>query len=183
MTDDSEALAAQVEALAAQVENLRREVARYQAIVAAWDARLEREGIGGTLMLRLEVKRLQEQLEKALLKHQLAPPPAPWWVVDPAEGQKMLADLREWVDGFARRHYPDYITKLPHCWANHPEAIWELSTLQVEWERIYGDPDNRDLQGALIWLDRWFPGAISRLAAAIRCDEGGCRMAPPRWQS
>ena len=77
MTDDSEALAAQVEALAAQVEDLRRVVARYQAIVTAWDARLEREGIGGTLMLRLEVKQLREQLARALLKHQLAPPPAP----------------------------------------------------------------------------------------------------------
>ncbi|HMD25156.1 MAG TPA: hypothetical protein VKH61_13730 [Streptosporangiaceae bacterium] len=148
----------------------------------AWDARLEREGIGGTLMLRLEVKQLREELARALLKHQLAPPPAPWWGVGQAEGKKMLAELCKWVDEFARRHYPDYITRLPRCWANHPEAIWELSTLQAEWERICGDPDNRDLQRALIWLDRWLPGTISRLAAAIRCDESGCRMAPPSWQ-
>ena len=41
MTDDSEALAAQVEALAAQVAELRGIVERYRAIVDAWDARLE----------------------------------------------------------------------------------------------------------------------------------------------
>ena len=44
-----------VAVLAAQVEDLRGLVARYQAIVTAWDARLETEGIGGTMPLRLEV--------------------------------------------------------------------------------------------------------------------------------
>ena len=176
MTDDGEALTA----LAQQVEDLRRVVAKYQGIVAAWDARLEREGIGGTLMLRLEVKQLQRRLDEALDKHKLAPPPAPWWCVGTAEGKKMLAELCEWVDEFFRRHYPDYITKLPGCWVNHPEAVWELSTLQAEWERIYGNPDNRDLAGALWWHERWLPGVLARLAAAIKCDESGCRMVRPR---
>ena len=116
MTDDGEALAA----LAAQVEDLRGVVAKYQGIVAAWDARLEREGIGGTLMLRLEVKQLQRRLDEALDKHKLAPPPAPWWCVGTAEGKKMLAELCEWVDEFFRRHYPDYIAKLPGCWVEPP---------------------------------------------------------------
>ena len=52
-------------ALAQQIEDLRTRVAKYQAIVTAWDARVEREGIGGTLMLRLELKQLKEQLDKA----------------------------------------------------------------------------------------------------------------------
>ena len=84
------------------------------------------------------------------------------------------------MDEFFRRHYPDYITKLPGCWVNHPEAVWELSTLQAEWERIYGNPDNRDLAGALWWHERWLPGVLARLAAAIKCDESGCRMVRPR---
>jgi hypothetical protein len=170
---DAEALAE----LAARVEDLRGIVVRYQAIVTAWDARLETEGIGGTLMLRLEIKRLTEQLTEALDKKKLAPPPAPWWCVDAAEGQKMLAGLRRWVEGFARIHYPAYLARLPACWANHPEAVWELSTLRAEWERVYGDEDNRDLAGALWWHERWLPGVITRLEKAITCDLAGCRRA------
>ena len=92
----------------------------------------------------------------------------------------MLAELRGWVEEFARRHYPGYMTRLPSCWANHPEAVWELSTLSAEWERVYGDPDNRDLPGALMWHDKWFPGVLARLAASIKCDQGGCRTLRPR---
>ena len=92
----------------------------------------------------------------------------------------MLAELRGWVEEFARRHYPGYMTRLPTCWANHPEAVWELSTLSAEWERVYGDPDNKDLQGALMWHDRWLPGVLARLAVSIKCDQAGCRMLRPR---
>ena len=178
MTDDSEALDGA--ALARQVAELRGVVEHYQAIVTAWDARLEAEGIGGTMVLLLEVKRLRERLDEALAKRQLEPPPAPWWRVDEAKGKAMLAELCEWVEEFARRHYPGYMTRLPGCWANHPEAVWELSTLSAEWERVYGDPDNRDLQGALMWHDKWFPGVLARLAASIKCDQAGCRMMRPR---
>jgi hypothetical protein len=161
--------------LAQQVAELHSIVERYQAIVTAWDARLEREGIGGTLMLRLEVKRLAQRLDGALDKRRLAPPPAPWWCVSEAEGRKLLAELRSWVDEFARKHYPAYLARVPACWANHPEAVWELSTLRAEWERVYGDEDNRDLAGALWWHERWLPGTIGRLEKAITCDQAGCR--------
>jgi len=88
----------------------------------------------------------------------------------------LLAALHEWVETFLRRHYPGYLARLPRCWANHPEAVWELSTVGAEWERIYADEDNRDLAGALAWHDRYLPDVISRLAAAIKCDETGCRL-------
>ena len=87
----------------------------------------------------------------------------------------MLAELRHWVEDFARKHYPAYLARLPECWPNHPEAIWELSTLRAEHERIYGDEDNRDLAGALWWYERWLPGVIARLEKAIGCDPGVCR--------
>ena len=74
------------------------------------------------------------------------------------------------------------MARLPQCWPNHPEAVWELSTLRAEWRRVYDDPKARDLQGALVWHDKWFPDVLSRLAAAIRCDATGCQMTrpPPR---
>jgi hypothetical protein len=163
--------------LVAQLEELRGIVARYQAIVTSWDARLETEGIGGTLMLRLEVKKLARRLDEALDKRQLAPPPAPWWCVEADQGHRMLDELRGWVEEFARKHYPASLARIPPCWANHPEAVWELSTLRAEWERVYGDEDNRDLAGALWWHERWLPGVITRLEKAITCDLAGCRRA------
>jgi hypothetical protein len=169
-----------VAALAAQIGELRGELAEFRRVFAQWNAKLETEGIGGTMMLLLEVKRLRECLDEALDKRKLAPPPAPWWCVDEAEGRAMLAELREWVETFLRRHYPGYAARLPRCWASHPEAVWELSTLRAEWERVYAAEDNRDLQGALTWHDRWFPGVLARLAASVKCDESGCRMARPR---
>ena len=169
MTADGDALAA----LAQQMEDLRGELAAFQA---QWDAKLKAEGIGGTMTLLLEVKRLRERLDRAVAKRQLEPPPAPWWCVGADEGKAMLAELSEWVEAFLRRHYPGYAARLPRCWASHPEAVWELSTLRAEWQRIYGDQDNRDLQGALTWHDKWFPGVLARLAASVKCDESGCRM-------
>jgi len=168
--------------LAAQLEELRGQLARCQALVTTWDARLEAEGIGGTMMLRLELKQMRERLDDALAKHKLAPPPAPWWVTGAAEGRAMLTELRGWVDTFLRPHYPGYAARLPRCWPAHGEAVWELSTLRAEWERVYADPDNRDLQGALTWHDKWLPGVLSRLEAVIKCDESGCRTArsPPK---
>ena len=168
-----------VAALAAQLEELRGQLARSQGDIGHLRERLETEGIGGTMRLLLDLKQLREQLDDAVEKRRLKPPPAPWWCVGEAEGRAMLAELSEWVDGFARRHYPGYMTRLPRCWANHPEAVWELSTLRAEWQRIYDDEDNRDLQGALNWHDKLLPGVLARLEASIRCDEAGCLVRPP----
>ena len=165
-----------VAALAAQLEELRGQLARAQGDIGHLRERLEAES-GQTAMLRLQVKQSREQLEEAIEKRRLKPPPAPWWSVGRDEGQAMLAGLREWVETFLRPHYPDYLTRLPRCWANHGEAVWELSTLRAEWQRIYDDEDSRDLRGALNWHARLLPGVLDRLAAAIRCDEAGCRVA------
>jgi hypothetical protein len=163
--------------LAAQIKDLRDIVTRFRAVVVAWDSRLEREGVGATLMIRLEIKKLSRRLDEALAKNQLTPPPAPWWVVDEDQGQKMLGELRSWIEDHARRHYPAYLARLPACWLNHPEAVWELSTLKAEWDRVYGDKERRDLAGALWWHERWLPGVIARLEKAITCDLSGCRRA------
>lgn len=167
--------------LAAQLEELRGQLARAQGDIGQLKARLETDS-GQSVMLRLDVKQLREQLDEAVSKNRLKPPPAPWWCVDQAEGEVMLAGLREWVERFLRRHYPGYLARLPRCWDRHPEAVWELSTLRAEWDRIYGDEDNRDLKGALNWHDKWLPDVLSRLAGSIKCDEAGCRAtrSPPR---
>ena len=166
--------------LAAQVEDLRGELAEFRRVFSQWDAKLQTEGIGGTMTLLLEVKHLRERMDDALAKRQLEPVPAPWWCVGEARGKVMLAELRRWVEEFLRPNYPGHTARLPRCWSAHGEAVWELSTLRAEWQRIYADPDNADLEGALAWHDKWFPGCISRLAASIECDKFACRMERPR---
>jgi hypothetical protein len=59
----------------------------------------------------------------------------------------------------------------------------------AEWLRVYGDEDNRPLQDALWFHERWLPGVLGRLGHAIKCDVTGCRLArsspwersPPRY--
>lgn len=168
-----------VAALAAQLEGLRGQLARTQGELGAVRERLEGE-TSQTAMLRLEVKRQAGRLDEAVDKRRLKPPPAPWWGVNRDQGTAMLAELREWVEGFLTRHYPGYATRLAGCWWRHMEAVWELSTLRAEWERIYGDEENRDLQGALAWHDKYLPGVIARLAEAIKCVPGSCQYTPRR---
>ena len=92
--------------LAAQVEDLRGELAEFRRVFSQWDAKLQTEGIGGTMTLLLEVKHLRERLDDALAKRQLEPVPAPWWCVGEARGKVMLAELRGWVEEFLRPNYP-----------------------------------------------------------------------------
>jgi hypothetical protein len=170
-----------VAALAAQLEELCGQLARVQAEAARANARLDTEGAGGSLTAMTQVKRLAEHLDEAIKARKLKPPPAPWWGgLSDGEFRAQMAALREWVETFLRPHYRDYMTRLPDCWANHPEAVWELSTLRAEWERVYGDEDNRDLAGALAWHDRYLPGVLGRLSGAIRCSVAGCQLARSR---
>jgi hypothetical protein len=171
----ADGLAAELAELRGQVGSLLGQLARSQGEIGVLRERLE-DSTGQTAMLLLQVKHFREELAEAVARNRLKPPAAPWWCVSEAEGRAMLAELREWLDRFLRPHYPDYLAKLPGCVLAHGEAVWELSTLQAEWIRIYGDEDNRDLQGALNWHDRYLPDCISRLAEAVRCDEAGCRL-------
>jgi hypothetical protein len=165
-----------IAALAGQVDDLRGTVARLHTVVTQWNARLETEGIGATLVLRREVKRLADVLDQALSKNRLSAPQAPCWAgLTGDESSERLVELRGWVETF-RVHYPDYAARLRPCWANHTDAVWESSTLMTEWLRVYTDELNQNLAGALWWHERWFPGVLTRLDQAIRCDEASCRV-------
>jgi hypothetical protein len=165
--------------LTAEVARLRQEVEKSQAAMRAWDTRLREEGPGSQMVVLSRLKQFGERLDKAIEKHQTKPPNAPWWCVDQAEAQMMFTELSGWIETFLRHYYPGYLASLPACILNHPEAVWELSTLHAEWERIYADEDNRDLAGALAWHDRYLPGVLSRLKEAIKCDAGACRLTRP----
>jgi hypothetical protein len=171
-----------VAALAAQVDDLRGQLARTQGDIGTLRAKLE-EGSGLEAVLRLEIKKLRRRLTD-LEKRPPATVPAPWWDVGEAEGHALLAELGEWLAVFLRRHYPGYAARLTPCVLNHFEAVWELSTLRAEWERINADSENRDLQGLLAWHDRWLPGVLARVKATTgECDKTGCALARERLRA
>jgi hypothetical protein len=167
-----------VAVLAAQLEQLRGQWARTQGELGAVRERLEAE-TSQTAMLRLDVKKQKERLAKAIGDRQLKPPPAPWWEFGTGEARVMMAELHEWVEAFLRPNFADYLVSLPRCWPRHAAAAWELSTLRAEWVRIYAaeEEEDRDLQGALGWLDRFLPNTLVRLREAIKCDDiRGCQI-------
>ena len=105
---------------------------------------------------------------------------APTWPMLRGEDREpYLTALREWVDMFLRPVSETYV--IPDCWPAHNEAVWELATLHAEWTRVYGDPDNRPLEGALEFHDRWLPGVCTRLfgpAGSVKCPQGSCVLQP-----
>jgi hypothetical protein len=172
-----------IEALAAQMDELRRQLAVYTGETGHLRARLA-EDSGQVVMLRLEIKKLGEKIEAAIARRGADEPQAPYWLgLSKDEHAARLAQLRAWVEQVGLVQYRDYFAKLPPCWPTHPAAVIELSTVMTEWVRIYGDPDSRPLPDALVWNDKWLPGVLGRLAAAIKCDVSGCRLVQSsRWE-
>ena len=179
-----------IAALAAQLEELRGQLARYAGETGHLRAKMT-EDSGQVLMLRLEIKQLGEKIDAAIARRNADEPQAPYWLgLSRDEHLARLGQLRAWVDQVGMVQYRGYFERIPECWPSHAEAVLELSDVMTEWIRIYGDPDNRDLQAALVFHDRWLPGVLSRLTQAVKCDASGCRRkprpqererAPPPW--
>ena len=174
------ALAMRVEELGQQLDQARQAIAAAKATVAQWNARLEQEGVGATLLMRLDFKKLSEKVDAlaaalagATDRGELKAPAAPRWDdLDQAEEAAQLAVLRDWVNDVLLVQYPEYA--VPGCWEAHRAALWELGNLHAEWRRVYGDPRGVDLEAALWFHERWLPGAVSRLNRSVNSD-AGCR--------
>jgi hypothetical protein len=145
-------------ALAAQLASLRGQV---RAIFA----RLDRAGLTGDRNLAAELTGLAGIVSQAVDTRPNGAA-APYWIgLSPDDRAARLAELRQWADTILRAEYGGY--PLPACWASHPHAIWELSTLAAEWHRTY-DRKRPDLNRALEFHDRWLPGAMRRVADITR---------------
>jgi hypothetical protein len=168
-----------IAALAGQLEQLRGELSRYGGEVGQLKAR-HAEDYGRVIVLLSAVKQLTEKIDAAMARRETDDPAAPYWIGLPEdERAAQLGELREWVEHVARVQWPAYLAHLPPCWPAHGEAVWELGNLMTEWRRIYSDVDNRPLPDALMYFDRWLPGALGRLERALKCDVSGCRLAKP----
>ena len=145
-------------ALAAQVASLRGQV---RAIFA----RLDRAGITDDRNLADELHQLAETVTETLDTRPRGPAAPCWTGLSPEDRAARLADLRQWADTILRREYGGY--PLPECWASHPHAVWELSTLAAEWHRTY-NRKRPDLNRALEFHDRWLPGTMRSIADITR---------------
>ena len=160
--DTTAALAVQVAALRGQVRLIF--------------ARLEQAGLTGDLNLADRLAELARTVTQSLDSPPRGPA-APYWIgLDPAEHAAQLAGLRQWADTVLRREYGGY--QLPACWANHPHAIWELSTLAAEWHRTY-TRTQPSLDRALEFHDRWLPGTMRRIADITRRCNPECAARRP----
>ena len=145
-------------ALAAQVASLRGQV---RAIFA----RLDHAGIAGDRNLAAELTELAQVITDAL-DTRAHGPAAPYWTgLSPEDRAARLAELTQWADTVLRAEYGGY--PLPACWANHPHASWELSTLAAEWHRTY-TRTRPDLNRAREFHDRWLPGTMRRITDITR---------------
>ena len=159
---DAAALAVQVAALRGQVRLIF--------------ARLNMAGITGDLNLADQFAELARAVTQALDSPPRGPA-APYWIgPDPADHARQLTELRQWTDTILRREYGGY--QLRGCRANHPHAIWELSTLAAGWHRTYSR-NRPDVDRALEFHDRWLPATMRRVGDIT----GATPNAPPGGQS
>ena len=150
-------------ALAAQVADLR-------AIVTKWDARLQHAGLDGSIDLAAT---LAELASLAVAEATVAV--APYWLdYSDEEYRDKLAELAEWIRNVLLPNYD--VPDIRPCWPNHMQAVWELSTLRAEWERIYSR-QNPLLAAALVWHDRWLPDVLRRLGPVMKdCTGDKCAL-------
>jgi hypothetical protein len=165
---------------AAATAALAMQVAALRGQVRLIFARLDKAGLTGDLNLADHLAELARTVTEALDSPPRGPA-APYWIgLDPAEHARRLSELQHWADTILRREYGGY--QFAACWANHPHAVWELSTLAAEWHRTYSR-QRPDLDRALEFHDRWLPGAIRRINDTTRRCNPECayrRRNPPQ---
>jgi hypothetical protein len=145
---------------------LATQVTQLHGQVRAIFARLNRAGITDGLNVAARFEELARAVAETLDNTPEHTPAAPTWIgLDAAEYAGRLGELTQWTDTVLRPQYGGY--QLRGCWANHPHAIWELSTLAAEWHRTY-HRKHPSLDRALEFHDRWLPGTMRRVTDITR---------------
>jgi hypothetical protein len=167
-----QALGESLAALAAQLAALRGQITQI-------NERLDQAGLCGDLDLAAGLEELARTVADALDAATPCGPAAPCWIgLDRQAFGAQLAELRRWADIVLRQQYGGY--ELQDCWANHPQAIWELSTLAAEWHRTYGGK-RPDLARALEFYDRWLPNTMRRITDMTRTCMPQCVVLRRSW--
>jgi hypothetical protein len=166
-------------ALSETLADLAVQVTALRGQVSLINKRLDAAGLTGDLDLAARSEELSQTVADALEAAAPRGPAAPYWLgLDRDAYATRLAELRRWADVVLREQYGGY--ELRECWANHPHAIWELSTLAAQWHRTYGGK-RPDLGQALEFYDRWLPGTMRRIADLTRNCIAQCASRRQPW--
>jgi hypothetical protein len=162
------------------IASLVVQVTALRGQVRAINETLHRAGLTDGVNLAEKYQDLTRAVTAALGKPPHGPA-APYWLdLDPETRTTQLDELTQWATTVLRTQYDGY--QLPACWANHPQAIWELSTLAAEWDRTYSRP-HPDLDRALEFHDRWLPGTMRRVTDITRrCNPECVTTQRQPWQ-
>src|SRR5947209_4530280 len=149
-------------------------IAALAGTVAALGARL------GIMQGQVEAAATREALEALAARHEelaglvaevleaetpKGPAAIDWTRLDPEARAAALAALSLWVNDVLLPGYPN--CGLRECWANHRQAVIELSNIWQAWRHAY-QRRRPDLKLTLEWHDRWMPNAMRRIELATR---------------
>jgi hypothetical protein len=160
-------------------------LARFAVLLAAHRGQLA--------ALDAKVKRLYETMEALAEAGPKGPPMIAWHDLGPDEAAAVRADLAQWVDQVLFPLYPSARESVRDCWAQHPDAVTELSACWLEFRRIFAPaapaipgklaakPAARrpSLADTLVYLDRWLPGMLRRVKAITEKCTGIDGHVPP----
>jgi hypothetical protein len=153
---DEQPYADTVARLVTQVTAHRERLTTLEQRVDATDRRLER---------------LTEEMVRALTIRK-GPEVIAWHELDPAQYAAHLADLAAWMETFLAA-YPSAAASIRECWQAHKDAVTELGLIWCEFTRIYAT-ERPSLDEALVFHDRWLPGALKRVHQITANCVAGC---------
>ena len=112
-----------------------------------------------------------------------------WDTLAGAARQTAWADLTRWVTWLHDRYELSVEERLPHCWAEHPGLVEELSALRAWRREIWTSPQPSG-QAARYWhaeMRQTIAAAITFYAAGCRAGHRAAQAASPdlrhRWAS
>jgi hypothetical protein len=124
------------------------------------------------------LEHLTEEMVKALTIRK-GPEVIAWHELDPAQYAAHLADLAAWMETFLAA-YPSAAASVRDCWQAHKDAVTELGLIWCEFTRIY-TAERPSLDEALVFHDRWLPGALKRVHQITTNCVTGCVHTRPAW--
>jgi hypothetical protein len=110
-----------------------------------------------------------------------------WTSLTAEEATDAWRRLAEWVDSVLLPRTPGFFKGRrgagaglgspvwAPCWVMHPDVVDDVTMLYATWHHAYHDAEAIPTRAAE-WRDRWLPGALGRIADALKdCHKGGHR--------
>ena len=98
-----------------------------------------------------------------------------WRYLTHEQKAALLAELTDWVTWLTDRYQLGSTRhQIPACWAQHPVAVEELTSLMIAWKAAYGGSSRAPRDDLINWHDRWLWPCLTRLNEQLSVWNG-CR--------